>query len=88
MWGQAVKLVPDLKFLRDLSDDQYHQCLILTARYLERNNDAHGFAEAEKGVQLSVAKRQSVAMRAEKSFAINVFAKVLIKVGINAIAGQ
>ena len=42
----------------DSHDDQYHKCLILTARYLARHNEAHSFAEAGKGVQLSDWKDQ------------------------------
>ena len=52
IWGQAVKLVPDLLFLKDLTGDQYYQCLLLSHDYLERHNNAHCFADAGRGVRI------------------------------------
>ena len=52
IWGQAVKLVPDLLFLKDLTGDQYYERLVRSQHYLERHNNAHCFADAGRDVRI------------------------------------
>jgi hypothetical protein len=43
---------PDLLYPKDLSGEQYYECLIPPQDYSEKHNKAHCFADARRGVRL------------------------------------